>query len=53
MNLLSALLWVIQLKQIVDLLIEGEKIILHYSIPVLLMSQPLTPYWEMVIEVVM
>ena len=39
--------------KIVDILIESETIILNYSILVLLISQPFTPSWEVMIEVFM
>ena len=32
------------------MLIESSIIILHYAIPVFLISQPFTPSWEVVIE---
>ena len=34
-------------------MVESETILLNYYIPVLLMSQPFTPSWEVVIEAVM
>ena len=51
MNFLLALRCVLQLKQNVGLRIESETLLLHYSIPDLLISQAFDNSLELVIEI--